>query len=177
MSSSTIDGQRRIDWIQQNLLSTVAAVSGWTQFSSVCLKHDESWSAALARPQSDDTDAESHLSAVFPVSSPWWVAELVEWWFEMSGFRSGWAQRARWDALWEKSNRTTHNRPHPSHREPQGWPKWNSTRTQSPCCLSRWTDCFHVWSFQSVIYWSGFFPVEFGLCTGLMQWLFEASGF
>lgn len=96
-----IDGQHRSDWILQNILfSIVAAVSGWKHFPkllnsfSVCLKHDESWSAA-------DGCWKSFVRCCFcfiPELSGRVCRVVIsdEW------FQSGWAQRASWDALWEK---------------------------------------------------------------------------
>lgn len=168
MPSSTIDGQYRIDWIRHNLLSTVAAVSGWKQFllsgllnsSNVCLKHHESWSAALIRGKATTQILKVICQPSFPSNPPRWAVEFAEWWFRMSGFRVDGGQWARWDALWEKERSiwTTHDPLGSSHRKPQSW-----NRTQS-YCMSRWTVFLSlICSARCLLIC--FFPLEFRLCT------------
>lgn len=103
------------------------------------------------------TDAQSHLSAIFSVSSPRRTDELAEWCFKMSGFRM-----SRLDERGEM--RSGKSEKHLDNPQSSGFrPSWatkltrNWRRTQS-CCRSRWTDgfFFSLWSFLSVIYWSAF---------------------
>lgn len=174
MPSSTIDGQWRTDWIQQNLLSTAAAVSGWKQFSSGGSTVDACQRELIrCAHQSHDADAESHLSAILSVPSPRWVAELVECWFEVSGFGvDGLSGQGEMHSGKRATARTTVVciRATASHRvEP--------SETQAEHSHVGQILLFLLWSVQSVFYWSAFFPGQFGLCTRLTQWLLEASGF
>lgn len=91
------------------------------------------------------TDAQSHLSAIFSVSSPRRTDELAEWCFKMSGFRM-----SRLDERGEM--RSGKSEKHPDNPQSSGFrPSWatkltrNWRRTQS-CCRSRWTDGFFFFS-------------------------------
>lgn len=123
------------------------------------------------------TDAQSHLSAIFSVSSPRRTDELAEWCFKMSGFRM-----SRLDERGEM--RSGKSEKHPDNPQSSGFrPSWatkltrNWRRTQS-CCRSRWTDgFFFLFDLFCPLFIDLLFLEEFRLCTGLMQWLFEASGY
>lgn len=163
MPSSTIDSQYRIDGIQQNLLSTVAAVSGWKQFSlsgplSSFSPSEAQRELSLCTHRTGEAVCQPPFSVSSPAASGWvsWVAVWNEW------FQSGWAQWARWSALWEK--REASGRPAVLCVRATVSRKVDPSETEQSHC---WTRPFFVFrSFQSVIYWSSLPPVEFGLLLG-----------
>lgn len=166
MPSSTIDGQHRIDWIQ-HLLSTLAAVRGWKQFSTVgcstvCMPVWSTMRAALVRGKAVTQMLKVICQPSFLFHPQRWG---VEWWFKMSGFRVDRGRWARWDALWEK--REASGQPTilwvRAIIKPQSWAKWNGNRTQSYCCSFFFLFSL-ICSVRYLLIW--FFPVEFRLCTG-----------
>lgn len=160
--------------MQPNLLSTVAAVSGWKQSSWVGCSTVSAAVWSTARAETQTLKVICQPSFLFHPAVSRWVSRVV---FSNEWFQSGWAQRARWDALWEK-------------REASGQPtilwdraiishKVEPSETEHSLTVCHVFLLFFfffalIFSVRYLLIW--FVPVGFGLCTGLMQWLFEACG-
>lgn len=147
MPSSTIDGQSRIDCIRQNLLSTVAAVSGWKQFSWVgcstvsipvwsTMRADPLHSSGAKRRHRCWKSFASHLFCFIPAVSSW-VSQVAIW---NEWFQSGRAQWARVRCTLGKEERGQPTilctQTVISHKDDP------SERESERCCMSHRTDFF-----------------------------------